>query len=379
MQWLITPSTYLGVPLDRYRENELLWLEKTDEMRAMAEAWGGRELSIFARATICNVFLAAKIMYLLQALYCTRKHIQKFHRIFATFIWCSTWERTSRTNLFRRVKKGGLSLCHLFLQQVVSRFMLIRDERDPFLCCFFQTMLAVAMPDFFVSSAIGPRYTMSRFLREVVTSYRFLRARFSLEYLSNVKRKRLMKDLIESVFPVPLYRLMFQEGHGQDVLKRVKNMQIPANVKTFFFKLHTGTLPVKTWLEEKGIYVAWGSRCFLCNKAETIEHVFIDCNNAIFFWDILQRTLKIDLPLNPHGIRFLPPERDFEQMDVIFLLGLHAVWRSLLAYRHCDVKGRSVHEYFVEMVVKLRDVYKTTDCDEDVMSMLDALVHIKRV
>lgn len=112
---------------------------------------------------------------------------------------------------------------------------------------------------------------------------------------------------------------------------------------------------------------------------ETIEHVFIDCNNAIFFWDILQRTLKIDLPLNPHGIRFLPPERDFEQMDVIFLLGLHAVWRSLLAYRHCDVKSPSVHDYFAEMVVKVRDVYKTTDCHEDVISMLDALAHIKRV
>lgn len=69
-------------------------------------------------------------------------------------------------------------------------------------------------------------------------------------------------------------------------------MCMPPNVKTFFFKLHTGTLPVKTWLEERGMYVPWGSSCLLCNKPETIERVFIDCKNAIFFWDILQRTLK---------------------------------------------------------------------------------------
>ena len=200
-----------------------------------------------------------------------------------------------------------------------------------------------------------------------------------MDYLSNVKRKRLMKDLIQNIFPVPVYRLMFKKALGQDVLKRVKNMWIPPNVKTFFFKLHTGTLPVKTWLEDRGIYVPWGSTCFLCNKPETIDHVFIDCNNAIFFWDILQRTLKIELPLNPHGIRFLPFECSVLHMDVIFLLGLHSVWRSMLAYRHCDVKVPSVHECFVEIVVKVRDVYKTTDCDEDVISLFDALTHMKRV
>lgn len=156
-------------------------------------------------------------------------------------------------------------------------------------------------------------------------------------------------------------------------------MCMPPNVKTFFFKLHTGTLPVKTWLEERGMYVPWGSSCLLCNKPETIEHVFIDCKNAIFFWDILQRTLKKDLPLTSYGIRFLPCDSSVQNLDVIFLLGLHSVWRSMLSYRHCDVRVLSVNECFVEAVIKVRDVYKTTDCVEDVISLFDALSRMKHV
>lgn len=209
----------LGVPLDRYQDSEAFWHEKAEELRATAEGWGGRGLSIFSRSAVCNVFLAAKIMYLLQVLSCTRKSIHKVHRIFATFIWSSTWERTSRTNLFRRVKQGELSLCHLFLNQVISRFLLIRDQRDSFLRSLFQTTLLHHMPDFFVSSDRRERHTLSPFLRKVLFSYRFLRARFSIDYLTNVKRKRLMKDLIQNVFPVLLYRSKYEKSYGHDVLK----------------------------------------------------------------------------------------------------------------------------------------------------------------
>lgn len=51
----------------------------------------------------------------------------------------------------------------------------------------------------------------------------------------------------------------------------------------FFFKLHMGVLPVKTWMEDKGMFAAWGVNCFLCIKAETVEHVFLDCWDGFSF------------------------------------------------------------------------------------------------
>ncbi|XP_049275489.1 uncharacterized protein LOC125759987 [Rhipicephalus sanguineus] len=108
---------------------------------------------------------------------------------------------------FDMVRDGGLGLSHLFLKQVVSRFLFLRDQQNPFI----------------------------RTIIQVITIY--------------------------------------GEGSGRDVLKRVKKMLVPPGVKTFFFKLHTGTLPVKTWLEQRGMFVPWGVNCLLCNKPETVEHI----------------------------------------------------------------------------------------------------------
>ncbi|CAN7938258.1 unnamed protein product [Ixodes hexagonus] len=339
---------------------------------------GGKGLSIFARATVCNLFLAAKVWYVLQVLYCSRINIQRIHRVFAVFIWSSAWERTSRTNLFRSVKAGGLGLSHLFIRQLVSRFMFLRDQQDPFLRTVIRTRLRSALPEFVVATNVDICPGLRGYLKEVVGAYRFLTARFSLQYLSGVSRKRLSRDLMNALFPTPLYRLLYSAGPGQDVLKRVKRMMVPAYAKTFFFKLHSQTLPVKAWLCEKGIPVPWSDNCFLCKKRETIEHVFIDCWDAVYFWDVLQRILKKDLPIAPQGIRFLPTEgTDDVPHDMIMLLGLHSIWQCRMAVRHADVDVRPVHKYFVENICFLIEVYKAQEPRPDWLPALEGLATLK--
>lgn len=67
---------------------------------------------------------------------------------------------------------------------------------------------------------------------------------------------------------------------------------LPLGVTTYFFKLHNGTVPVKVWMAERVLFVPWSTNCLLCKKPGTIEHMFIDCWDAVFCWDVLQRTLK---------------------------------------------------------------------------------------
>lgn len=147
------------------------------------------------------------------------------------------------------------------MRQVVSRFLFLRDQQDLFLRTFLQIRVASALPNFIVTSNDEFRYGVSTFLREAVAAFRCLSARFTLEYLSNVTRKRLSRDFIETVLPVLLYRSMYSGRQGEDVLKRVKKTIVPAGVKTFFYKLHTNTLPVKMWLEQRGDFLPWGSDC----------------------------------------------------------------------------------------------------------------------
>lgn len=87
VQWTAMPARYLGVPLQHYRDTTQYWSEETEKARSKAEGWKGRDLSMFARATVCNLFLIAKVWYVLQALSMSRINVQKMHRVFAVFIW----------------------------------------------------------------------------------------------------------------------------------------------------------------------------------------------------------------------------------------------------------------------------------------------------
>lgn len=379
ISWQTTPTKYLGVPLENYEDSDPYWRRQTAELRDKAEKWQGTGLSIFARGSVCNVFLISKIWYVLQVLHCSRAHVQALHRVFAVLIWESTWEKTSRTNLFRRVRSGGLSLSHLFLRQVVNRFLFLRDVQDPFLRTVCQMKLSVVLPDFVIASARFPVLTMKGYFREVVQATQFLRARFTMEYLCSVTRKKLYNDLVDSVFPVPLYRSMYRAGPGQDVLKRVKSMAVPPWVKTFFFKLHAGVLPVKTWQKEKGLYVPWGVDCYPCKKPETVEHVFLECWDGVFFWDVLQRTLKKDFPLDAYGIRFIPIENDGGlPYDVVMVLALHGIWKSRMAIRHRDVDAKRSKEYFGETVRLIVEVWKTQPDPPEWLPVMESLTNLKQ-
>ena len=182
VKWVTTPVKYLGVPLEYYKDNENYWQEQAREIQLKANGWNGNHLSMFSRATVCNLFFAAKLWYVMQVLHCSRANIQKLHRVFAVFVWASNWERCSRTNLFRRVKQGGLGLPHLFIRQVVNRFLFFRNTNDPFLRTVCQLRLMRALPGYVVGTN-NMTGAVCGYLREVILSVRFLSVRFSNEYL----------------------------------------------------------------------------------------------------------------------------------------------------------------------------------------------------
>nr|XP_037284159.1 uncharacterized protein LOC119176923 [Rhipicephalus microplus] len=294
------------------------------------------------------------------------------------------WERTSRTNLFRRVRDGGLGLSHLFPRQIVNRFCFLRDVKDHFLRTVLQLRLSKLVPDSVVSTECIEGSVFG-FLKGVLMAYKFLRARFSCKYLAGVKRRKPYKDLVEILLPMPLYRTIYSANSGSDVLKRVKHMYVAPGAMSFFFRLHTGTVEVKTWLQEKEMYVPWGVHCFLCRKPETIEHVFLECWEGVFLWDILQRTLKKDLPLDPQGIRFLTVDNEEGvPFDAVMLLGSHCIWKACMAARHVDidarsdVDARSAHEYFRESVGRFLEAHKSLDPIPEWVSRIEPLMNMRR-
>ncbi|CAN7944101.1 unnamed protein product [Ixodes hexagonus] len=105
-----------------------------------------------------------------------------------------------RDNLFRRVKSGGLGLSHLFVRKLVSRCFFLRDQNHPFLRTLIQMRLANSLTTMLVTSKCTEPAGPSGFLKEVQDAVLFLQARFSMEYLGSVTKKKLRQDLIEILF-----------------------------------------------------------------------------------------------------------------------------------------------------------------------------------
>lgn len=82
MQWVPSPFRHLGVLLLYYQDIEPYWREQAAILREMADSCKGWGMPVFALATVCHLFLASKVSYVLQVLHCLRVNLQKIHRVF---------------------------------------------------------------------------------------------------------------------------------------------------------------------------------------------------------------------------------------------------------------------------------------------------------
>lgn len=88
-----------------------------------------------------------------------------------------------------------------------------------------------------------------------------------------------------------------------------KRCQIYTLLRCFYLNYILNFYRLKRGWKKTGFFTPWRVNCLLCKKPETVEHVFfLDCWDAIFFWDVLQWTLKKEFPLSSHGIRNLAVE-----------------------------------------------------------------------
>lgn len=63
IRWNREPCDYLGVPLKCLRNSNTRWADVAADVQENTRKWKQRNLAIFAKATLCNIFFAAKILY----------------------------------------------------------------------------------------------------------------------------------------------------------------------------------------------------------------------------------------------------------------------------------------------------------------------------
>ncbi|CAN8006964.1 unnamed protein product [Ixodes hexagonus] len=351
INWSSSVPNYLGVGLETAQLStgcdgihlKSVYFKMTD--------WHGRHLSLFNRAYVCNSVFFSSIWYAAQILPSRQADIHKFHRLCATFIWQSLFERMRRTNLFLNLSKGGLGLVNLEIKAKVQRFLFFRDQVNPVMTRSLKSLGGQYLISWQVSTEEATvRAPVLRFYREVEEAINFFHRRFSWDYLVQVNRKKLYWDALEMVIPPPLYRSLYGGLEESTVFKSLRKYPVRTATKDFFVKFYIEVLSVKTWLESKGFFVAWSANCALCPMPETLQHVFLYCTNAEIFWSELRHAFGIVVQPDWVTLKFLQIDvgENRRCIEVLFLLGLHAIWRSRVDHTLVVEKGKPAWDHFVD-------------------------------
>lgn len=352
MNWSCSVSKYLGIELETLSLSTGREGIHLNKVHGKMSEWHGRYLSFFNRSFVCNSVFFSSVWYAAQVVPSRQVDIHKFHRICATFIWQSLFERMRRTNLFLSLSKGGMGLVNLELKIKVNRFLFFRDQIHPVLARSLKCLGGRYLSAWQVSTEEASRRApVLRFYKEIEDAITFFQSRFSWDYLIQANRKKLYWDTIDLVIPPPMYRSPPESVEGSTVFKKLRKYPVKTCIKDFFVKFHTEVLPVKTWLENKGFLLAGSVNCALCPFQETLHHVFLYCTNAEIFWSELRHALNLDEAQPDWGtLKFLRVAAGVNQkcVEVLFLLGMHAIWRSRTDHTLVEEKGKPAWSHFVE-------------------------------
>ncbi|XP_042144006.1 uncharacterized protein LOC121834294 [Ixodes scapularis] len=259
-------------------------------------------------------------------------------------------EKTRRTNLFLSLQAGGFALVHVALKVKISRFLLFRDSSDAITRWSFQSLGSAYLSQWVVGTSEQPKAAKClRFYKEIAEAIKFFESRYSWEYLQQVKKKKLYWDTVSSMFPAPLYRNGLESSAGKDVLRRLRSLPVSPKTKNVFIRFHTETLPVKTWLENKGFYLPIGTNCSFCGERETLLHVFMDCKGAFCFWADFRYIFECNYEPSWESLKFLyfGEERGVE-FESLVAMALHALWLCRTLYVEAAPVRKTAWQLFRE-------------------------------
>lgn len=348
MQCTAEVGHYLGIKLDFAIKDTEKWQTKLQGLHGKLQPFGGRELTLMHRSMVCNTVLYPRMLYAAQAVSIDTTTIQRFHRICATYVWNSKFEKMRRGNIYWSVEGGGLGVVNFEIKMQVQRFLYFRDEANPALRAAMQSLGTRHLAQWIASTEPTPPDGRTlRFYKEIADSIKFFLARFSWAYLANVRKRSLYWDTVANVFPPPLYRLGYTGRKDLDVLNRIKTLPVPTATKDFFVRFHIEVLPAKEWLKGKGFIVPQDGKCDVCGQPETLRHILFDCKNALLFWSDLRRSLKVDVHASYDALKFLAftEAKNGQMLSIIAVAGLHAIWRARTARVERDVMAKSPVEY----------------------------------
>lgn len=156
------------------------------------------------------------------------------HKLFAVFVWCSQCSRcVVKTYFFlQSLVEQVLFTCQCM--NFFGVFSVFKSGNHPFLVAVLIRCLSAHLLYLSAPTELACEETLQRLLREVAGTFSFLTVRFSIDHLYSLSREKMSQCFAQSLFPMTLYRQLYQGFLNTRALKLVKRMCIQSAAITFF-------------------------------------------------------------------------------------------------------------------------------------------------
>lgn len=280
------------------------WKCKLDKLQSVLNLWSSRELSFIGRAMIINVLGASRFWHVAKILPPPKHVIDSYNSIVWPFIWKGKIEPISRERCCAPVNKGGLNIVNFSIKCSslrLSNFASLRDnfgaEKWHYLARYFLgNRLAKFDARFrFSSNAVPSCSTPSRFYQLILDKFFYLFSTYGcLPDILTCKNIYLLLSVLPSCAPKCA-------GFWGSVVGRSINRWTSVWRKSRL-KLNENKKNDLLWLilhravKVRYALKIWGyidnDKCALCDRIETVEHCFLDCQRVVTVWNYFSPILS---------------------------------------------------------------------------------------
>lgn len=346
------------------------WQAKLDKLKTVLNLWSSRDLSFIGRAMILNVLGASRFWHVAKVLPPPKWAVDSYKSIVWPFIWKGKMEPISRQRCHAPVVKGGLNIVDFATKCIslrLSNFASLRDsfgsEKWHYLARYFiGNRLAKFDTRFnFTSNNIPSCSLPSNFYRLCLDKFTHLHTAYNC-LPDDLSCKNIYKLLVTSSSCAPRCAGFWGSVVGRPINRwasvwRKSRLKLNENKKNDIL-----WLIIHRAVKVRYALKSWGyidnDKCALCNRIETIEHCFLECNRVVDVWNFFSPTLSrfLNSPFSVSTLSVFYPLSDFQPpvspslyhffVATVLFWTWHA--RNLSTFRNSVLSARNI----IDLVLK---------------------------
>ena len=335
----------VGVVFGTVPVEEDNWQTKINKLEKSLNLWKSRSLSFIGKSLIINVLALSKLLYLAKVITPPSWVFTRINQLVWPFLWHSKIETVSRNTCYLPDHSGGLNISNFELKCSALRISSVvstlssPDDSSFFLCKYF------------VGSHVASLKPEWKHLRDNLSPSALTPTKFYNTCLSDLsKLSRLIKDntvlstkniylhllKVKSSPPILPYSWSSFLGNSfviKDHWSKVRDLFTENYKNDLLWLITLRAVKVRDSLKNWG-YID-SDRCATCNKKETIDHTFLNCQRVKEVWTHFTPTLSdllgFSFVVNLLSVFFFqwPSRHNVKSRIAIFIIKsvLYGIWK----------------------------------------------------